>query len=226
VLIGNRSVLHKSPGRFLAGTIASADRSNFSKPGMLVSRFERFNKLSGGIPGGHLSPSSWALPRTAGGMSAINEASASVTAAGFAVGGVTTTGSSTITITVADAAGELISSGSGAASFSFTVGNLLLTASLNGVGSASFALVTNTPELGALAGLIGSSTMSFTGSLTPYAIGSMSGSTVDTSVLTIDAIAAGVLAAAATSPISADIRKVNTYPVDGTGQPGAEWGPV
>lgn len=226
MLIGNRSVLHKSPGLFLAGTIASADRSNFNKPGMLVSRFVTFNKLSGGIPGGHLSPSSWALPRRAGGMSAINEATALLSAAGSAVGGVTTTGSSMITIAVADAAGELISSGSGAASFSVTAGSLLLTASISGGGAASFSLATNTPELGARAGLIGSSTMSFAGSLTPYAIGSMSGSTVDNTALTVDAIAAGVLAAAATSPISADIRKVNTYPVDGTGQPGAEWGPV
>ena len=71
-LIGNRSVLHKSPGRFLSGTVASIERSNFSKAGMLASRFETFDKLSGAIPGGHLSPSAWALPRTAGGASTVN----------------------------------------------------------------------------------------------------------------------------------------------------------
>ena len=39
-LIGNRSILHKSPGRFLSGT-AGTLRSGFNKPGMLAGRFER-----------------------------------------------------------------------------------------------------------------------------------------------------------------------------------------
>ena len=56
-LIGNRSVLHKSPGRFLAGTIASGERSNFSKGGMVASRFQAMSRILGGIPTGHLSPS-------------------------------------------------------------------------------------------------------------------------------------------------------------------------
>lgn len=44
-LIGNRSILHNSPGRFLSGT-AGTLRSGFNKPGMLASRFETMDALS------------------------------------------------------------------------------------------------------------------------------------------------------------------------------------
>jgi hypothetical protein len=45
----------------------------------------------------------------------------------------------------------------------------------------------------------------------------------------LDAIAgvpADVLAAAQTTPIHSDVRKVNSYTVDGNGQTGTEWGPA
>ena len=82
-LIGNRSILHKSPGRFLSGT-AGTLRSGFNKPGMLAGRFETMDALSAALPGGHLSPSAWSLPRTAGGMSTVNQitGAASVIASG------------------------------------------------------------------------------------------------------------------------------------------------
>ncbi len=67
-LIGNRSVLLKSPGRFLSGTVASIQRNNF-RP--LRNVYETTDRLSG-IPDGHLSPSSWFLPQVAGGMSSRN----------------------------------------------------------------------------------------------------------------------------------------------------------
>ena len=140
MLIGNRSVLLKSPGRFLSGTVASSERSNFSKPGMM--RNADFPALAG-IPSGHLSPSAWLLPRRAGALSSRNVTTAAIDAAGLAVGGITTTGtadiiltaansqilplddsspirtaSSFIQISVLDAAGQLISSGVGTSSFS------------------------------------------------------------------------------------------------------------
>ena len=40
------------------------------------------------------------------------------------------------------------------------------------------------------------------------------------------ALAAAVLAAAQTTPIHSDVRKVNSYTVTGDGQSGTEWGPV
>ena len=199
-LIGNRSVLNKSPGRFLNAGVATF-RSEFNKHGM--QRSAAFSPLSA-MPNGHLAPSAWVLPRTAGGMSSINFTTAKVEGLGLAVGGITTTGTSSITLTFADAAGQLIASGGGAATFSLTSNNPLLTASINGTGTATALVSTNTPTLGALAdgsGAVtitvtgtnsgrlpandasplrtGSASFSLSGSLTPYAIGQMSGTTAE-----------------------------------------------
>ena len=191
-LIGNRSVLHKSPGRFLNGGHA-IQRSAFNKHGM--QRSAGFDAKAA-TPYGHLSPSAWVLPRTAGGMSSRNVTGLSFGASGLAVGGVTAGGSASFAMTVADAAGQLIVSGAGSASFAFTVADALLTASVGGAGAASFS-VGATGLLGALASGAGSASFVINGSLTPYAIGHMSGSTVDHSVLTSDAIAAAVWSALA-----------------------------
>jgi hypothetical protein len=91
----------------------------------------------------------------------------------------------------------------------FTVADLLLTASLNGDGTASFTLDANTPLLGALAGGEGSTSLSFAGTLTPYAIGNMVGTTEVTSDV-----------------VNANIVSVNGYSVTGDGQSGTEWGPA
>ena len=174
-LIGNRSVLNKSPGRFLNAGVGTF-RSEFSKHGMM--RSAAYSSLSA-VPNGHLSPSAWVLPRTSGGMSSINFTTAMVSGSGLAVGGITTTGTSSITLTFADAAGQLIASGGGAATFSLTSNNPLLTASINGAGTATASVSTNTPTLGALADGGGAVTISLSGTLTPYAIGQMSGTTAE-----------------------------------------------
>ncbi len=247
-LLGNRSVLHKSPLRFVNGREALL-RSNFNKHGMVRNSYEVYDDTAA-IPYGHLSPSAWVLPKTAGGMSSHNIAGLTIETAGAAVGGITANGEASITFTVADATGGLISSGEGTAAITFTVNTPLLTASIGGTGTADITISTNTPILGALADGIGaasititvspvtayplsdasplrSGTASFTfsGALTPYAIGSMAGSTVDLGVLTVDAIAAGVLAAALTTPINADIRKVKGQTVNGSGTTPDPWGP-
>lgn len=71
MLLGNRSVIHKSPRRCFSGTTLSGDRSNFGGNGALRDRFAGgLDALSGGIPCGHTSPSSWSLPQKDGGISA------------------------------------------------------------------------------------------------------------------------------------------------------------
>jgi len=218
-LHGNRSVLHKSPGRFLNGG-PGIMRSAFNNHGMQRNAYQSFYAKSA-TPDGHLSPSAWVLPKTAGGMSSRNVTALSLSPTASMVGGVTTTGTSTLTFTGSDAAGQLISSGSGVASLAFTFANALLTASLNGIGEASFTLSTNTPPLGAEASGTGAASFTITGALVPYAIGSMSGSTVDTATLTT----AAILAAMNASPPGVNIKLVNDVAVTGDGQPGTEWGP-
>ena len=207
MLHGNRSVLHKSPLRFVNGREALL-RSNFAKHGMVRNSYEQFDAKAA-RPYGHLAPSAWVLAKTAGGLSSRNVTGLSVDSSGLAYGGITTTGEITISFTVVNAAGELISSGGGTAAMTFNFANALLTASLGGIGSASFALSTNAPQLGAEASGDGASSFAFTGSLTPYAIGSMVGTTD-----------------VATDVVNANIVSVNGYLVTGNGQSGTEWGPV
>lgn len=202
-----------------------------------------------GVPLGYLAGGAWILPQKPGNISARSTADFTLSATGAGVMGYPMTATADMAFTVADVDGQLISSGSGAAEFAITVADLLLTASIGGTGSASFEITAANALLGAEASIEGSASfaitvgnaqayplndasplregtasMAITGTLIPYAIGLMSGSTVDTGVLTVDAIAAGVLAAALTAPIAADIRKVNAVTVTGDGQPGSEWG--
>ena len=223
-LIGNRSVLNKSPGRFLNAGVATY-RSSFSKHGMVRSAAV---DPKAAIPYGHLSPSSWVLPRKAGGMSSSNAARIVFDSSGLAVGGITANGSSSITIAFADAFGQLIASAIGSSVFTISTNTPLLTASIQGIGSASF-VVTGDATLGAEANVSGSSTititvanatafplndasplrdasasMSFAGSLTPYAIGQMIGTTVDLGVVTNDSVASAVWSKVIEAGYSAD----------------------
>ena len=187
-LIGNRSVLHKSPGRFLAGTVASGDRSNFSKHGMLRSAFENFSRLSA-WPSGHLSPSAWVLPQVAGGMSSRNVTTLSLAAVGAGAAGVNIAGAADMSITATGAA-QLIASAIGSATFTVTATGSVK-AVLSASGAATFTLSTS-GTIGALAWGNGAASMQVTATLTAFAVGNMRGSTADTSKLTADQVAVAV----------------------------------
>ncbi len=219
-ILGNRSVLHKSPGRFISGREAVL-RSGFNKHGMMRGAYGSYDAKSA-TPNGHLAPSAWVPPKTAGGMSSRNVTGLSVGLAGLAVGGITTDAAASISISFADASGELISSGSGTAVMTFTVADALLTASLDGIGAASFVINPSPALLGAKAGAIGSASFSISGSLTPYAIGSMSGSTADSGVLTAESIVAAINA----SVPNVNIKKINDVTIQGAGVPGNSMRPV
>ena len=239
-LVGNMSVLHKSPAKYTTGTVGYGDRANWNKPGMMRSRGNTTVSTLwkyDAIPSGMYAGRAFFPPKTAGAM--VARESIGMAATALAVGGITAnatasfalvaanatmyplddtsplrTGAAAMTFTVADATGGLIASAEGSAAMTFTVADLLLTASINATGSTSFTVSTNTPILGAQASGAGAALFSFTatcsqvlplndapplrdgaanfaitGSLTPYAIGSMSGSTVDASVLTTSGIA-------------------------------------
>lgn len=255
-LIGNISLLHKSPAKYTTGTVGFNDRANWNKPGMMrntgnltQSTFWKFHS----IPSGMYAGTAFFPPQKAGSIRA--RESISLDATGLGVGGITTTGtaginidfsnaqayplddsppartaSANFSINFSNAAGQLISSGTGSASMQFTFANALLTASIGGVGSAAFSINPNNALLGAKANAGGaaslqitianaqayplndsppartaSGSLNFSGSLTPYAIGSMQGDTVDNSVLTSDAIAAAVWSA-----VSAEFNEAGT----------------
>lgn len=189
-LVGNRSVLHKSPGRFLAGTVASGDRSNFDKPGMQRNSYEVFSDYAA-IPSGHIQDSAWILPRKGGNMSSHNAATISVTSAASGALGVNIVGSADMTFS-ADAVGQLIASAAGSASFSFdSSGNLIAT--IGGQGSASF-VVAAAGTAGAIGWMNGVATMEVTATLVRYAVGFMQGTTDVSTQLTADQVAESVWA--------------------------------
>ena len=177
-----------------------------------------------GVPVGATHPVAWILPQNPGLISARAQA-ISIVAQGLALAGYPIEGETTITVSIADADGQLISSGQGTAAIVVETNNPLLTASISGEGEAEFSVTTNTPTLGAEASLIATSAIVFGGSLVPYAIGSMAGTTIDSGVLTAQGVAAAVLDAAANSPIYANIKQVNGVTVYGTGQASEPWGP-
>ena len=195
-LNGNRSILHKSPGRFLSGT-AGTLRSNFNKPGMQANRFESMDDRSAAIPGGHLSPSAWSLPRTAGGMSTVNEINGYATFAGSGAMGVngdaalTGTGgvSSALLALVVSAVASLSGSGSLTAA---VVGKLEAAAALAGSGNLAGAA-------GALASLLAGLSGSGAMSAIARADGSMSANIRGYSDLTPEGLRDAVWNATATS---------------------------
>ena len=207
MLIGNRSTLLKSPGRFLSGGPVSVMRSAFNTHGMMRGAYGgNYNALSA-TPNGHLSPSAWVLPKTAGGMSSRNNAFATFTPTANGTMGLPASGTASFLIDTNTPAGQLISSAIGSASFAITpTGNVLAT--LSGVGSSTMTFTTNTPAMSAKGWAQASGAMTVTATLTSYAKGMMIGSTVDTS-----------------SIVNANIVSVNGYSVTGNGQPGTEWGP-
>jgi len=68
-LLGNYSVISKSPGRFMSGTTVSGDRANFNKSSNARNIYSNtvINKKNA-VPNGYLPPASWVIPQKAGGM--------------------------------------------------------------------------------------------------------------------------------------------------------------
>lgn len=196
---------------------------NYARTGMMrnITAGEGITSGLVGVPMGY-ADRGWIMPQAGGAISARVEGVAfSATANGLR--GMPGTGAASFSVGFAAAAGQLIVSGAGSASLTISANTPLLTASISAAGSASFTLG-GAGLLGAEASATGAASFTISGALTPYAIGSMSGSTVDSTTLTADAIAARVLSAAAAAPIAADVRRVNTYTVAGDGQTGSEWG--
>ena len=153
------------------------------------------------IPNGNRAPSAWIMPNKGGGLSS-RDATLAFTATATGIKGLPGEGSTSFSIVTNTPDGQLIVSGSGTSTFSLETNAPLLTASLNGAGSTSFSLTTNTPILGAEASLTGEASFvvttnspiifpldddsplrtalasfAFSGSLTSYATGSMTGTT-------------------------------------------------
>lgn len=220
-LLHNTVIQSAMLGRRMAGTEVIVPLAG-------LSRMERKNWYAGdhtpdkksGVVDGCLPPATWTMPRVSGGMSSRNFANIAITPTASGALGLPAGGTVSFTIDFAPAAGGLISSGDGTASFAITTTATVL-ATRSGDGSATMSFTTNTPLLGALGWVTATGAFSVSATLASYARGYMTGSTVDNTTLT----AAALIAAMNADPPKVNIAKVNNVVVVGTGAVGDEWGP-
>jgi len=190
--------------RFCGGGI-----SNGAAPASLASQYHltgaqrnRINADDGAfpdethsVPDGVRHPYTWIMAQKNGRMSArITGMTLDTTAQ--ALMGYPISGEIDISITIPNADGQAVASGTGTASLSIVCSDLTLTSSINGDGTASFTITGGTTTLGALAGIEGSAPISVTGTLDLKAWGLMEGTTEE-SGLTPSGIANAVWSALA-----------------------------
>lgn len=216
-LHGNRSVLHKSPVRFLNGA-AAVMRSNFGKHGMVRNSYQVF-AATAAIPYGYYGGrGAWVQPKKGGAVSGVNAIALTIGASGAGSMGKNTSGTASITFDLSGVGG-LISSASGVASISLGAsGNIFASKSTSGTAGITLGA---TGTLKATGKIQGTAPISLSANWTPYAVGWISGSTASGGVLT----EASIIAAMNANPPKVNIAKVNDVPVTGTGAPGNEWGP-
>lgn len=216
-LHGNRSVLHKSPVRFLNGGAAIL-RSNFGKHGMVRNSYQVF-AATAAIPYGYYGGrGAWVQPKKGGAVSGVNAIALTIGASGAGSMGKNTSGTASITFDMSGVGG-LISSASGVASISIGAsGNIFASKSTSGTAGITLGA---TGTLKATGKIQGTAPISLSANWTPYAVGWISGSTASGGVLT----EASIIAAMNANPPKVNIAKVNDVPVTGTGAPGSEWGP-
>ena len=154
------------------------------------------SKLAG-IPSGHLAPSSWVLPYKPGAMSSFTQCVVTVTPGTLNLAaGRNLSGSTTVTVTVDPAAGQLIVSASGSTSITFNL-SAQLAGALSAVGSTAITVTVNNPTLGAIVDAVGATLVQITTSATPRATGNMVGNITPFTELSPQNLAAAVWSALA-----------------------------
>lgn len=189
-LLGNASLLHKSPAKYVTGTVGFCDRANWNKPGMMRSRgdltLSAFWKYDA-VPSGMVAGRAFLAPQKAGrmvtrsafkvdgqAMGAMGRPGAAV--AGFAIGGASV--------------GGLIAGGVAACTFTIGAG-----ASIAGLAAGRAAGAIGV-DAGAVAGAtawgVAAGAFGVQGGATAFARGHMRASTVDNTTLTPLSIAQAV----------------------------------
>ena len=233
MLVGNYSVLQKSPGRFIAGSATSAEsqvRSNFNKSGSNRNRFyvdQTTVALSlYAVPTGTYPEIAWVLPQVAGEIASTQPIQGAGTQTGNLAGGLNAeaglTGSGDITSAVAQLIISMAANlaGDGTVSAADLRGFLQAVANLSGSGDL-------TATAAALAWMSaatdGSGTVT---NATPYATGELSADIFSYSALTPEGISNAVWAAIIEAGYSAsDLLQLITASAAGklSGAPG---GPI
>lgn len=173
-LIGNRSVLNKSPGMFLNAGVATF-RSTFSKHGMARNAYQSFSAFSS-IPAGARPPLSWVMAKTAGGLASHNACFLMLSSTGSGAEGYGISGQADLSID-STAVGGLIAGGVGTAYLSLVAGGTV-TATIGSTGSATIT-IGGSASIGAIGWVVGEAIATVIGTLVPYAKGHMVGTTAE-----------------------------------------------
>lgn len=202
-LIGNASLLHKSPAKYITGNVGFCDRANWNKPGMMRSRGDLTVSTMwkyDAVPSGTYAGRAFLPPKQAGRM---------VTRSAFAVGatavgamGLPGAASSTVTVS-ANAIGGLFAGG--VASCTITVSASGSIAGLAAGQAAASITVSASAVTGGIAWGVANGAFSVSATAQAYGLGYMRASTVDNTTLTPLTIAQAVLNA-----LAADYTTVGT----------------
>jgi len=163
-LIGNYSVILKSPTRFRGGTTVSGDRANFNNSSSARNMYvgSDINKKNA-VPNGYLPPGSWIIPFTAGGMASYTDLTSlcAITSGNLAAGMNISSDTASLTgvISVSSAVCDLI----GTLTSSVTGLGTLAPSTLFGVLSASVAITGLGLITNSALGLLAFNTASITG---------------------------------------------------------------
>lgn len=185
-LIGNRSVLHKSPGRFLNGNAATGGaianlRTNFNKHGMARNAFEVFDATAAQPYGYYGGRGAWVQPKKGGAISGINSNFLTLGASGAGSMGLNTSGIASLTFGLTGVGG-LISSASGIAGLTLgATGSLFASKAASGTASLTLGATGQIKATGRIAGV---APITFAASWQPYAIGWLSGTTAEAGLTT------------------------------------------
>jgi hypothetical protein len=183
MLLGNYSVLNKSPGMFLGGSTTSVEpkvRSAFGKSGANRNRFFVDSLTTAlslySVPEGCYVGKAWILPQKSGSISGQNSTFLTFGGTGAGSKGRNITGTTALTFG-ASGTGGLISSASGSASLTMGVTGALFASKAvigtSGISMAAMGAITAKGNIGAVAGI------TLHASWTPYAVGWISGTTAE-----------------------------------------------
>jgi hypothetical protein len=163
----------------------------WSRTSTLRNQFvsEGITDLTASVPSGGRHPVVWLMPQKAGAIASRFECEIAFDSSATGAMGVNAEGELTLTFD-ATGTGGLVVSGAGTSAFTIT-GTVTGSAGLFADGTSSFAFGADA-TVSALNFAIGTASFTITGTLAPYGIGYMYGSTVDDSIVTNDTIASAV----------------------------------
>jgi hypothetical protein len=187
-----------SPGRHYGGATGGVGGAGAGYAQNLANRADRLGRFTApsyskreSTPSGYGMRSPWPA-YTAGGLSSFNRAGLALDGAAAGTLGLPGAGVASFTIDFAPATGSLVAFGAGVATLTISAA-ASVAAVLQGTGTAGLS-ITAAATSNALAFGAGTAGMSFSATLAPYAIGQMTGSTVDNTALTSAAVASAVWA--------------------------------